>query len=749
MNQDTEVLSQIPNRYPVSEYVEGYMLHGWAPIPINFREKRPPTDLKDWPSVRLTMDDIETVFGDPVNIGIITGEPSGGLMDVDIDDPDALRFTKTFLPETEAIFGRAGKPASHWLYRVNRPKATVRFQCNDKTIIELRGNGSQTVFPGSVHESGEPIEFVSDPNRPRSRKSKDELFIPIPKRIRLKELEAAVIKVAIATVLFKHWHPGARHHLALAVAGFLAMRSWSEEQVVDLVKAVALKAGDEDVEDRLTAVRTTFEQVLGHRPVSQASQLEEVLGKKAVRQLEKWTKSARSLMQRLQAKTVAADHAQPDTVVLPPNLNADDDAAAFFSSEHRDDLIFCDEIHQWFVRDNEVFTPSSNATVQGVVSSFVQRVTADYQKAGQVAPNLKSRPKINAIIDLSRSRLAVPAKAIDVRKQVVGLKDGSILDLQTRQLISHEKAIVTKRLGAKYDPEATCPSWMAFLDQIFQGNESVIQFMQRASGYSLSGETGEQCLFILIGGGANGKTTFLNTNMKLLGDYAGTTPMQTLMASQNGNGLTNDLAALVGKRFVSASDGESSQKLAESKIKNMTGGDPITCRALYKDYVTFEPQFKLWIATNELPSIGGTDEGIWRRIHVVEFGLTIPADQRDPNLGKKFAKEMSGILNWALDGYDQWKSQGLNPPVEITAATGTYRNDNDTVGQFLLDRCLNTAGKKIMTKDLYEAYGNWGRENGITAISNNAFGKELKRKGYKPCKARTGNGWIGIELKDI
>lgn len=293
MEEETEVLSQSRRRYPVSEYAETYLLQGLAPIPINFGEKRPPSDLKDWPDVRLTMDDIKSVFKEPINIGIITGEPSSGLIDVDIDDPDALRFTKTFLPETGAIFGRAGKPASHWLYRVNRPKATVRFQCNDKTIIELRGNGSQTVFPGSVHESGELIEFVPDPKWRRSKKSKDELFIPIPQKARLKDLEAAVTRVAIATVLFKHWHPGTRHHLALATAGFLAMRSWSEEEVMDLIKAVALEAEDDDVEDRLTAVRTTFEQLFANRPVSQASQLEEFLGKKTVRQLEKWTKSAR------------------------------------------------------------------------------------------------------------------------------------------------------------------------------------------------------------------------------------------------------------------------------------------------------------------------------------------------------------------------------------------------------------------------------------------------------------------------
>ena len=132
----------------------------------------------------------------------------------------------------------------------------------------------------------------------------------------------------------------------------------------------------------------------------------------------------------------------------------------------------------------------------------------------------------------------------------------------------------------------------------------------------------EQCLFVLIGTGANGKSTFINVLRRVFGDYAGMTPMQTLTVMPFSNGQTNDLAAMEGKRFISASDGEAGHRLAEAKIKNMTGGDKITCRALYKDFREFDPQFKLWVATNDLPEVTGSDDAIWRRIRVINFPVS-------------------------------------------------------------------------------------------------------------------------------
>ena len=224
---------------------------------------------------------------------------------------------------------------------------------------------------------------------------------------------------------------------------------------------------------------------------------------------------------------------------------------------------------------------------------------------------------------------------------------------------------------------------MKFLETIFDGDDELINFLQRSVGYSLSGSTSEQVLFILVGTGANGKSTFLRAMMHLMGDYGTTLPMQTLMEQPFGGGQTNDLASLLGKRFVTASEGEASQKLAESKIKWMTGGDRIKCRHLYKDFFEFDPQFKLWLATNNLPAVSGSDDAVWRRMMVVEFPISIPPEQQDKDLLGKLIAELPGILNWSLKGYRQWKEMGLCPPAQVLKATTSYRDENDVVQQWL------------------------------------------------------------------
>jgi putative DNA primase/helicase len=218
-------------------------------------------------------------------------------------------------------------------------------------------------------------------------------------------------------------------------------------------------------------------------------------------------------------------------------------------------------------------------------------------------------------------------------------------------------------------------------------DEAVIAFVKRAVGYSLSGYNDEQCLLALVGSGANGKSTLLNVLQHVLGDYAATTPAQTLMASRHGNEQTNDLAKLVGIRFVTATETEKGQRLAESKIKRITGGDRIVCRELYGKLFEYDPQFKIWLATNDLPQFAGGDKSIARRIWVIEFPVTFEEGQRDSSLQDRLLSETSGILNWMLEGYGEWKRQGLNPPKAVRIVTNNYRIENDTVGQFIEARC--------------------------------------------------------------
>jgi putative DNA primase/helicase len=270
--------------------------------------------------------------------------------------------------------------------------------------------------------------------------------------------------------------------------------------------------------------------------------------------------------------------------------------------------------------------------------------------------------------------------------------------------------------------------------------------LQRAVGYSLTGHVSEQCLFILVGTGANGKSTFLKVLQRLLGDYAGTVPMQTLMQQRHGT-QTNDLAHLVGKRFVVASEGEPGQRLAESKIKLMTGGDRIACRALYQNLFEFDPQFKLWLATNDLPEITGTTEAIWRRIRVIEFPVTIPPAEQDKGLAERLIAELPGILQWALHGLSEWRKAGLAPPECVLQSTKTYRHDNDTVGQWIESACICESGRRASMKHLHEAYKVWCEHSSVDALPNAAFGKELTRRGFAVIKTNQGNYRRGIGLK--
>src|SRR5262249_1495195 len=267
----------------------------------------------------------------------------------------------------------------------------------------------------------------------------------------------------------------------------------------------------------------------------------------------------------------------------------------------------------------------------------------------------------------------------------------------------------------------------------------------RAVGYSLTGSVSEQCLFILIGTGANGKSTFLKVLQHLLGHYAGNILMQGLMEQRYGS-QTNDLAHLFGKRLVVAFEGERGQRLAESKIKMMTGGDRIVCRHLYKDYFEFVPQFKLWLATNNLPTISGTDDAIWRRIRVIQFPVTIPVEEQDKTLGDQLLGELPGILNWALEGLEEWRQKGLNPPETVVHSTKRYPNKNDAVGQWIEAASTIEPSARTAMKDLHESYKSWCENSGLDPLTNACFGKELGRRGLEKIRGRTGNGRRGIAL---
>jgi putative DNA primase/helicase len=709
--------------------VADYINAGFSPIPIKYKSKQPLN--KGWTNLKIATNDIGKYFsGDCINIGILTGQASKGLVDVDIDDTTSLRLAPWFLPDTKCVFGRASKAKSHWVYRVPEPGTQEKFQA-DAMIVEVRGNKCCTVFPGSVHESGEAIEF----DNPQDYR---------PGQSTWNELKEAASKIAIATALFKAWVRGQRHEVALCTAAKLARLAWGIAEARDLITAIATEANDEELSDRLVGVESTFAAYAQRQPISGEEHFRDLVGETAARNIHNWASSPGSLKQRPISTSIANAKS-----TATADFSSDSGAADAFAAKFKGNLSFCDD-NGWLLRENQIFEPVSPAIVQGLTKSFLQEEVGKVT-AGPVAYSpLKScltRTRINAVIELSRAQLYVQSNTLDEDRDLAGCSDGYVLDLNSGKIIGDGvNSVVTRKLGTNFTEGSMCPEWTKFLQQSFDADWELITFIQRAVGYSLTGSVSEQCLFILIGTGANGKSTFLRVLQHLLGDYAGTIPMQGLMEQRYGS-QTNDLAHLFGKRLVVASEGERGQRLAESKIKMMTGGDRIACRPLYKNLFEYVPEFKLWLATNDLPTISGMDEAIWRRIRVIEFPVTIPPAEQDKGLADRLIAELPGILQWAMQGLIEWRKMGLAPPASVLQSTKKYRDDNNSVGQWIESACFLDSTLRTSMKDLHDSYCSWCESSSLEPLHNTLFGKELTRLGYKIFKAKKGNGRIGIGLK--
>ncbi len=215
----------------------------------------------------------------------------------------------------------------------------------------------------------------------------------------------------------------------------------------------------------------------------------------------------------------------------------------------------------------------------------------------------------------------------------------------------------------------------------------------------------------------------------ILGDYANTAQFDTFAVKKN-EGIRNDLADLVGARFISSSEGENRQRLAEGLVKQLTGGDVLKARFLHHEFFRFKPEFKIWIATNHKPVISGTDHGIWRRIRLVPYSVTISEAQRDKRLKQKLEAEKSGILNWLLEGCKLWLEHGLGDAQAVTKATESYRRESDALLEFITARCVVGEAHSELAGNLYAAYQRFSSESGEEPFSAQLFGRMLTERGY-------------------
>lgn len=424
---------------------------------------------------------------------------------------------------------------------------------------------------------------------------------------------------------------------------------------------------------------------------------------------------------------------------------------------HGENLRYCHAWKTWLYWDGKRWCRDESGKIMRLAKETVQSIYLEASVAVEIsertaianhARKSESESRLRSMISLARSEPGLSVRPVEMDRNtwLLNVSNGTI-DLKTGKLKTHSREdLCTKLAPVHFDESAVCPLWQEFLGTITR-DEALASFLQRAVGYSLTGETNERVLFFLHGAGANGKTTFLEAIRCMLGDYAQNTPFESLLIGRSG-GARNDLARLAGSRFVTAQEVSRGRKLDESLVKQLTGRDTISVRFLYSEYFEFIPQFKLFLTANHKPIIDGTDNAIWSRIHLIPLDVTIPLAKQDKQLPGKLITELPGILAWALKGCLEWQAQGLDAPSKVTVATESYRNEMDIIGEFITARCSLSESATTLSRDLFGEYESWCRSEGIQSESQKKLGMCLSERGLK--RKRVGKerrcAWEGISL---
>lgn len=427
--------------------------------------------------------------------------------------------------------------------------------------------------------------------------------------------------------------------------------------------------------------------------------------------------------------------------------------AECFYLEHKGNFLFNKTLEQWYQWNGVIWKNDEKNVVDYEILKMIRARqnavlgTSDTEKLKQAnylirCEDINKRKNIKEAIELIPQFITV-IDEYDKDLFLVATQNGTLDLRECKFRESNQEDYLTLQIGTEYNPDADCPRWKQFLKEIFSNDDEIIDFVQKIVGYSLTGDISEQVMFILYGFGKNGKSVFLNTVGALLGDYSGTATFKTFDADKQSE-QSNDLAMLKGKRFVSMSESAADRKLNEPLIKQVTGGDEITCRFLRREFFSFVPQFKLFLATNHKPVIMQSDFGIWRRIVLIPFEQNFDG-REESGLQEHLISELPGILNWAIEGLKKWHTEGLRKqPQAVVQATNRYRLDSDTVQQWLDSNMARHRDSEIQSSEAYNDYRAWANENGNYPVGNKTFKSALEEKGFYLKKKSKANYWQGF-----
>jgi len=717
-----------------TNFLDHYLALGWRITPVERNAKRPL--LENWQGrPALSADELRTF--EQCNFGVITGEVSGNLVDIDLDDHFALKLAPLFLPQTGCRFGRRSKPNSHWLYRAENGTGPYKAFSLPGGPVEYRSDRHQTVVPPSVH-GGEEVRF-------------DEMGEP--SKVDSTALMLATKKLSAAALMAHHWKRGQRHRTSVALAGYLAWIGWSESEGEHFVRAICWACGDEEESDRLDAVRTTWRRSSLGQTLAGSPELLTLIGSEPVALLRSWLES--------NGRPLEARSSGRDASPLPYQElyeETDNYRAESFAAWAKERLIYLADSNKWLRWDNNSWEDCGQAGAIALASQFAKGLIADLAnnplntRKFAAAKQANSKKGIDAIVKLSEPHLAKLSTELDSDPYAFGCANGWI-DLRSGKLNPPDPSkLITRASQVGYVPDAQCPKFNAFLDRLFGADEGMMAYLQRLAGYCLTGATKERVFFIAYGPTKGGKSTFFTTLGRIVGDYGMYAQVSHLnRQSADPTAQSEHLARLNGARLVTAAEAARAQNVDEGLIKQMTGGEPITARFMHGHLFQFQPQFKLVIYTNFRPKLSG-DKALFNRVHSIPFDVQIPESERINGFGDMLvSSEAEGILAWAVRGCLAWQREGLNPPKKVLDANAQYQSEADEVQSYLDARvsCGRNAleGKGATLAD----YEQWAADDGREPMKKSLFYDELKARfpeaKYRPAGGKQVRAWKGFHLK--
>jgi putative DNA primase/helicase len=433
----------------------------------------------------------------------------------------------------------------------------------------------------------------------------------------------------------------------------------------------------------------------------------------------------------------------PGVKVKPPDFSEDALALAF-TARHSAELLFVAPWNQWLRWDGARWKPETTLAAFDLARAECRRAAAKMNdpREGHAAKTLAASKTIAAVERLAKADRAHAREPGDFDADPWALNTpGGVIDLRTGTTRPHRRDdLFTKVTGAA--PGGDCPTWRAFIAEIVQGDAEAAAYLQRWAGYMLTGRTDAHAFLFLYGPGGNGKGVLVNTLAAALGDYARTAPMETFMVSHNDRHPT-DLAGLRGARLVLAQETEAGRVLAESRIKALTGGDPISARFMRGDFFEFQPAFKLVMVGNHKPVIRNPDEAMRRRLHLLP--LTFVPARPDHGLPDRLKAELPGIVAWAVEGCLAWQREGLGMPGIVASATAEYFAEQNLVAQWLAERCEKLATGRAASSALFRDWEAWAKARGEVPGTLKAFSATLQRH-YANQRTKTGMEFIGLRL---